>query len=228
MFNKGFIINYLLFVVILWLSSISFSFSNYFLQNDEISLVLVWLHRWISVENIDNVYINDEWSLWLLKKMKNYSEMSIVSMLEFSAMKEVVLDKYLSEISNILKISWFMINDIKQNILLLESKMDSCLNDKKLYDKQFFDAIELYDQKYMEESLSKSIESQKCASENRIKMNADIVVFDSLVYYSTFLKKKYDYVLSQRDLIIRNFDFIKNGMLDEIVQTKRVLNSLWN
>jgi hypothetical protein len=51
---------------------------------------------------------------------------------------------------------------LKQDIALLLSDMNDCLNQKDLYDKQFFEAISLYDEIYMNESLQKSIEAQKC------------------------------------------------------------------
>jgi|GEM_PF-5256371 len=59
-------------------------------------------------------------------------------------------------------------------------------------------------------------------------MNSKIVLLDQFSYYYDFIKKKYDYILSKRDMIIRNFDFMKNGLLDELVTTKEVLNTLGN
>jgi hypothetical protein len=59
-------------------------------------------------------------------------------------------------------------------------------------------------------------------------MNAKIVLLDQLTYYYDFVKIKYEYVQSQQDLIIRNFDFMKNGLLDELITTKEVLNTLGN
>jgi hypothetical protein len=41
--------------------------------------------------------------------------------------------------------------------------MNDCLDEKDLYDRQFFESIALYDQEYMDESLQKSINAQKCA-----------------------------------------------------------------
>ena len=37
---------------------------------------------------------------------------------------------------------------------------------------------------------------------------------------------KYDYLILKKELIVRNFDFMKNGMLDELVETKDILNTL--
>ncbi|MEI8252703.1 MAG: hypothetical protein WCG25_02970 [bacterium] len=59
-------------------------------------------------------------------------------------------------------------------------------------------------------------------------MNAKIVLLDQFTYYADFIKTKYDYLISKKDIIIRNFDFMKNGLLDELVTTKEVLNTLGN
>ena len=97
-------------------------------------------------------------------------------MLEFSSIKEVVLDKYLNDTDQLLNDVWFATNVLKQDIALLGSDMNNCLSEKSLYDKQFFESISLYDEVYMNESLQKSIETQRCVWENRIKMNAKIAV----------------------------------------------------
>jgi len=104
--------------------------------------------------------------------------------------------------------------------------MNNCLNDKKLYDKQFLESIRLYDQLYMEDSIAKSIEAQKCASENRINMNAKKILFDRINYHYESLKRKYEYLLSSKHLIINNFDLIKNNNLDELVRIREILNTL--
>jgi len=53
-------------------------------------------------------------------------------------------------------------NTLKQDIAILKSDMNDCLSEKSLYDKQFFESINLYDQNYMDESLQKSIAAQNC------------------------------------------------------------------
>lgn len=230
MFKKN--LNKILFLfLIAWLLLWSdFLFANYVLKNDDISVFLVWLHKWISNNNFDNnnTNIQQEWILSLLRDIKNHASISVISMLEFSAVKEVVLEKYLDDTDKLLINVWFATNVLKQDISLLWVDMNNCLNEKDLYDRQFFESIALYDEIYMNESLQKSIEAQKCAWENRIKMNAKKALLDQLNYYYDFVKIKYEYIQSQRDLIIRNFDFMKNGLLDELVTTKEVLNTLGN
>ncbi len=217
-----------LFVFLLFFWS-DFLFANYVLKGVDLSLSLVWLHRWISTNTFDSTNnVKQGWILYLLKNIKSHASVSVISMLEFSAMKEIVLDKYLNDTDELLNNVWFALSTLKQEISLLESDMNNCLDEKGLYDKQFFESIDLYDEIYMTESLQKSIQAQKCAWENRIKMNAKIVLLDQLNYYYNFVKIKYDYIQSQKELIIRNFDFMKNGLLDELVATKDVLNTLGN
>jgi len=209
---------------------LSFLYADFFvIQNNNVSLFLVWLHSSIANNSFDiNNNIQQEWTLSLLKNIKEHATISIISMLEFSTIREVVLDKYLADTDKLLSDVWFAINNIKQDISLLQSDMNNCLDEKTLYDKQFFESISLYDQKYMDESLQKSIDAEKCSWENRIKMNAKIVLLDQFTYYADFIKTKYDYLISKKDIIIRNFDFMKNGLLDELVTTKEVLNTLGN
>lgn len=215
-------------VALLFLWS-DFLFANYVLKNDNMSVFLVWLHRWISNNNFDNNNgVQQEWVLALLRDIKTHASVSIIAMLEFTAIKEVVLEKYLNDTDKLLTEVWFATNVLKQDISLLWSEMNNCLNEKDLYDRQFFESINLYDEPYMNESLQKSIEAQKCAWENRIKMNAKKALLEQLTYYYDFVKIKYEYIQSQKDLIIRNFDFMKNWLLDELVTTKEVLNTLGN
>lgn len=207
----------------------NFLFADYFIKEDNLSLFLVWLHVSIATNTFWLSNTTDQnWVLSLLKDVKLHSTTSIVSMLEFTAMKEIVLDGYLNHTSNLLNNVWLTMTTLRQDIALLESDMNECIAQKDLYDRQFFQSIDLYDQKSMDESLQKSIDAEKCIWENRIKMTAKTVLFDQFSSYYDFIKTKYDYLILKRDLIIRNFDFMKNGMLDELITTKEVLNTLGN
>ncbi|MCF7835385.1 hypothetical protein K9M48_05085 [Candidatus Gracilibacteria bacterium] len=190
------------------------------------SLFAIGIHKKVSQgvdswnENGSGGYIN------ILKKLKDYSSLSIISILEFSSIREMSLKKYMDDTNDLLKDTDFVINDLQQKINILKSDMQDCMDDKNVYDKQYFQALELYDQSYMDESLEKSIYYQKCASENRINMNANIILLDMINHYYTFIKTKYDYIESKQDLILRNFDFMKTDILDELLETKAVLKTL--
>jgi|GEM_PF-6582856 len=49
----------------------------------------------------DNI-VQNESPLSLLKSLKEYSSISIISMLEFSAMKEIVMDNYIKDTDKLL------------------------------------------------------------------------------------------------------------------------------
>ena len=223
--NKIIFSLFLLVQFFLW----NFLFADYLVNANDMSVFLLWWHKSISNNVFDSSNnIDKEWILYILKDIKDHSAISIVSLLEFSPVKQIVLDNYLEKTSILLDKVWFIKTDLKQDILLLESDMNDCIIEKDLYDDQFFESIDLYDQNYMNDSLEKSISAQKCIWENRIKMNAKKILFDEFNYYYDFVILKYQYLQSKKDLIIRNFDFMKNGLLDELVSTKEILNTLGN
>ena len=72
---------------------------------------------------------------------------------------------------------------MKQEMALLKSDMNSCITDKDISDKAYFDAIDRYDQNIMQVSLAESIKFENCASENRINYNAKTSIAQKLVFY---------------------------------------------
>lgn len=212
-----------LFVLSCWLS---FLYADEYLEYSDMSLFVLWLHRNISVwfDSLEND--SKLWYVNFIKKLKDYSSISVISVLEFSSMKEISLRKYMDDTSNLLKESDFIINDLQQKVNILKSDMQDCLDNKSLYDSQFFQALELYDQSYADQSIENSINYQKCASENRIRMNSNLIILDIINYYYNFIKNKYDYISSKQDIILRNFDFMKTDVLDELIETRDIINNL--
>jgi len=72
---------------------------------------------------------------------------------------------------------------MKKEMKILKSDMESCLTDKNISDKAYFDAIDRYDQNIMEVSIVESITYENCASENRIQYNAKTSIARKLVFY---------------------------------------------
>lgn len=66
---------------------------------------------------------------------------------------------------------------------LLKAEMESCLIEKGISDKTYFDAIERYDQSIMEAALKESIQHENCVSTNRIQYNAKASIANKLVFY---------------------------------------------
>lgn len=212
-----------LFVLSFWLS---FLYADESMEYSDMSLFVLWLHRNISVwfNSLENN--SDLWYVDFIKRLKDYSSISVISVLEFSSMKEISLKKYMDDTSNLLKETDFVVNDLQQKVNILKSDMQDCLDNKSLYDSQFFQALELYDQSYADESIENSINYQKCASENRIRMNSNLIILDIINYYYSFIKNKYDYIFSKQELILRNFDFMKTDILEELIETRDVMDNL--
>ncbi len=61
--------------------------------------------------------------------------------------------------------------------------MDACLTDKSLSDKEYFNAIEEYDQEMMDKALTDSLRYETCATQNRIAYNAKVTLARKLTFY---------------------------------------------
>lgn len=72
---------------------------------------------------------------------------------------------------------------MKQEMRIIKGDMESCLIEKNISDKAYFDAIERYDQNIMETSLNESIQHETCATQNRIQYNAKTGIAQKIVFY---------------------------------------------
>lgn len=112
---------------------------------------------------------------------------------------------------------------MKQEMAILKDDMQSCINQKDLSDKQYFDALGNYDQKIMETSLNESIGFEKCATENRIQYNAKVSLAQKLVYYLGLLQKKYDVLSQKQDMITKNFEIFRDEILPDLNKIDELL-----
>ena len=99
---------------------------------------------------------------------------------------------------------------------ILKQDMQSCINEKSISDKAYFAAIETYDQKTMEASLTDSIEYENCAAENRINYNAKASIAQKIVFYLGLLQKKYDVLFAKQDILTRNFEIFRDNILPDL------------
>jgi hypothetical protein len=101
--------------------------------------------------------------------------------------------------------------------------MQSCINEKGVSDKAYFDAIERYDQKTMETSLTNSITYENCATENRIKYNAKASITQKIVFYLGLLQKKYDVIFTKQDIVTKNFEIFRDKILPDLNEIDTLL-----
>ena len=106
---------------------------------------------------------------------------------------------------------------------ILKQDMQSCINEKSVSDKAYFDAIERYDQKTMETSLTNSITYENCATENRIKYNAKASITQKIVFYLGLLQKKYDVLFAKQDIVTKNFEIFRDKILPDLNEIDTLL-----
>lgn len=185
-----------------------------FLMN-EISYDIINIHLFIAGK--DTKAINYEWeTLTTIKKLEELTKTDVVQLLNLSTNKSEALAKYLSNADQQLQ-KWDAISAyMKQEMLILKWDMDSCLLEKDISDKAYFDAVERYDQNIMEISLSESITYQNCATENRIQYNAKTNIAAKLVFYLWLLQKKYDVLFAKQEIVAQNFQIFRDNILPDL------------
>jgi len=213
----------------IWLSDVIYtSWENFDSINEQPSLlneisfdtVKLQLEIWW----IDTNFLDTEWNtLWTIKRLEELTKTDIISVLEFTNDKNAALEKYLSETNFELDKADLLINIIKQELIILNQDLSSCTTDKKVADKSYFQSIGNYDQEVMKDSLENSLQANECMSEKRIKFNSKTVLLNKLVFYQWLLKQKHDFIFIKQDLILQNFDIIKDNLAGELQNVNEVL-----
>jgi len=149
---------------------------------NELSYTIVKLHLSIAGKDIQTSSYEGE-TLATIKKLEDLTKTDVIELLDLSANKEEALAKYLTDCDQELRKGDTISAYMKQEMEILKSDMNSCLIEKNISDKAYFDAIDRYDQSIMESSLNESITYENCASENRIQYNAKTSIAQKLVFY---------------------------------------------
>jgi hypothetical protein len=108
----------------------------------------------------------------LINELKYYSNMDVIEYLARSFDIQKTLDSLLSDISILLDQSKAVMNYIENNLLLLKTQKTDCDELKDISDKNFSLALKDLDMKNMDINLRKSLDYDKCSSDNRINYNA--------------------------------------------------------
>ena len=192
-----------------------------FLMN-ELSYIIIKLHLTIAGKNIETA--NYEWeTLATIKKLEELTKTDVIDVLNLSANKQEALQKYLTDCYQQLQ-KWDTIAAyMKQEMIILKWDMQSCLTEKSISDKAYFDAIDRYDQKIMEASLTESISYENCAAENRIQYNAKTSIAAKLVFYLGLLQQKYDILSAKQEILAKNFEIFRDNILPDLNQIDQLL-----
>lgn len=195
--------------------------TNNFLMN-ELSYTIIQLHLILAEKGSEMGNYESE-TLTTIKKLEELTKTDIIGLLDVSSSKEEALAKYLSESNKELQ-KWDAIAAyIKQEMEIFKGDMQSCIIEKNISDKAYFDAIERYDQDIMETSLTDSIGYENCVAENRIQYNAKIGIMNKLVFYLGVLQKKYDMLFAKQDIVTKNFKIFRDNMLPDLNQIDELI-----
>ncbi len=192
-----------------------------FLIND-FSYIAVKLHLYIAGKNIETINYQGE-ILDTIKTLEILTKTDVITMLDLSDNKEATLAKYLSECNQALQKGNTLSIYLKQEMNILKMNIDACLQDKNISDKAYFDAVGRYDQHIMEVSLADSITYETCATQNRIKYNAQASIANKLVFYLWLLQKKYDVLVAKQDIVTKNFTVFRDNILNDLNEINNLL-----
>lgn len=182
---------------------------------NELSYTIINLHL-ILIEKTSAVG-NYEWeTLSTIKRLEELTKTDIIEMLDVSTNKEDTLTKYLNDSNKELQKWDAIVTYIKQEMEIFKGDMQSCIAEKSISDKAYFDAIERYDQKIMEASLTDAIVYENCIAKNRIQYNAKIGIMNKLVFYLALLQKKYDMLFVKQEIITKNFKIFRDDILPDL------------
>ncbi len=182
---------------------------------NELSYTIINLHL-ILIEKTSAVG-NYEWeTLSTIKRLEELTKTDIIEMLDVSTNKEDTLTKYLNDSNKELQKWDAIVTYIKQEMEIFKGDMQSCITEKSISDKAYFDAIERYDQKIMEASLTDAIVHENCIAKNRIQYNAKIGIMNKLVFYLALLQKKYDVLFVKQEIITKNFKIFRDDILPDL------------
>ena len=196
--------------------------TEYWLTMSEISYAMIQLHLTIAGKNTKASNYEGE-TLATIQKLEELSKTDIIEVINIATNKQEALTKYLNDCEQNLQ-KWDSISAyIKQEMIVLKWDMQSCLTEKNISDKAYFDAINRYDQKIMEASLADSITNENCATENRIQYNAKASIAEKLVFYLGLLQKKYDVLFAKQEILAKNFEIFRDNILPDLNEIDQLL-----
>jgi len=188
---------------------------NHGIVMNEINYDIIKIHLALAWKDAE-IHAYDSETLTTIKGLEELTKQDIIETLSIATNKQEALAKYLTDCDQYLQ-KWDSISTyLRQDMQILKQDMQSCINEKSISDKAYFAAIETYDQKTMEASLTDSIEYENCAAENRINYNAKASIAQKIVFYLGLLQKKYDVLFAKQDILTRNFEIFRDNILPDL------------
>ncbi len=190
--------------------------------SNDIGYTLIALHLMIADRNIYHGEYQSE-TLETIKKLEELTRQDIIETLYVAEDKHIALSAYLSDCQKWLQKWDTIVTYMKQDMNIIKNNMESCITQKNIYDREYFEAMEIYDQKTMESALENAIVEEKCAIEQRIQYNAKAEISRKLVFYLGMLQKKYDMLFEKQEIVAKEFDIFKNKLLPDLNEINKTL-----
>lgn len=192
-----------------------------YIYNISIQQIQIWKNNNININN--NSWSNSE-ILDTLSKLKYYTEIDIITLLDISKDQSKTLQKYLSESNNIIEKSDYFIGILEYEIKNNISEFEKCSKEKSLADKNYFQAIEEQNSNEMSIAIDESKSAEVCVYSNRIDANSKQALLNKLSILRETLQSKYDFLYQKQNLILSNFHVIKENVAQELSQITNILN----
>ncbi len=191
----------------------------YFFNNNLYNVYKLHLEIWVWIDwDLKN-------NLSLLDSLKYYVFLDIVDLLEFYDAKDKVLTKFIIWADDILNETDIKINYLDQEMINYKINMDSCTSEKNISDEMYSKYLELSDIEQANYYLNESVKLWKCITENRIKFNSQKIIYDNMKKYYLLLSQKNEYLIKNKDKIIKYFDVITKKISKDLFSIQSVLES---
>lgn len=164
---------------------------------------------------VENITPSDE-ALTVIKGLEDLLKTEIIQALSFSEDKQNTLTTYLTQCNEYLEKWANIIMSLQQELALTKLDMNACQVDKNIADKSYFQWVNNYDDLTAQEALTQSIQSDKCATENRIQYNAKTYLLQKAVFFESLLQERYDLLYNEQNLLVNHFDVISDTLIAKL------------
>jgi len=189
---------------------------------NELSYTAVKLH--LLVADKDLAQINNQGEvLETIKRLEELTKTDVITILDLAKNKEEALTSYLKNCDEALQKGDTTSAYMRQEMEIIKRDMEGCLKDKEISDTTYFEAIDRYDEKIMDISLTDSIKYENCATENRIQYNAKTSIVRKLVFYLGLLQQKYDILFQKQEIMTKNFTVFRDDILPDLNEINKIL-----
>lgn len=152
----------------------------------------------------------------ITQRLQELVLVDIIRLLQISDNREETMRIYLTQCSDMLQRAGILINDFNSDIEDLDADVQICAAQKSDADKRYSQALSMNDQKSIDVAVADSQKWQTCVSQKRIEASAKQGILNKISYYTAVLQRKYDYMFTRQDLIVKYFPIMEEQLLETL------------